>query len=526
MSNSAMVTAWTERPRGRVVRHRAPLPATIVGAALVALGLLSSGCRSSGQVAEGGAALLRVSFPAGGPYPDELRAWVYDDTGVLFSSVRFPSQGTLPLAASHTGTVLVQPGASSGPLRIHLRGFLFGVRRLDGVLVVARTSLGQAAVEVAMGTAVPPDGDGDDVPDAIDDCPLVANPAQQACPGTQTDAATPRDSATPMDASVKDALVPPDTSAPGVDAPVDLPVPFRDAMVEAPPPPDASPPTDDAREAGTFAGTSGCGTAPTGQDEGLVTLMLTEGGVPVARQFWLSRPADYDPQRGYKLIVGLGSMASSVDAVRPQLGLQGADAVPRTDEIFVYPLARIRTFGTWGTKIGWQLGPGAQATNAAGNDDLAFFDAMLDDVGRRHCIDPTRIFVAGQGWGADFASALACARGNKLRAVTASTNNGDYYLRNPTVTCVGSTGTFLLQGKGDTQFPIAVGTLTLNFWLTQHACPRTTQPLVVAGPGGNEDCVRYTGCSAETRWCATDASFGGAAPTYLGREAMAFFRSY
>jgi hypothetical protein len=134
--------------------------------------------------------------------------------------------------------------------------------------------------------------------------------------------------------------------------------------------------------------------------------------------------------------------------------------------------------------------------------------------------------VAGQGWGADFASALACARGNKLRAVTASTNNGDYYLRNPAVTCVGSTGTFLLQGKGDTQFPIAVGTLTLNFWLTQHACPRTTQPLVVAGPAGNEDCVRYTGCAAETRWCATDVSFAGAAPSYLGREAMAFFRSY
>jgi poly(3-hydroxybutyrate) depolymerase len=512
------------RVQGRVAGgwRGSPLPLAIVGGALVALGLFA-GCRSSGQVAEGGAALLRVSFPAGGPFPDELRAWVYDDTGVLFSAVRFPAQGTLPLGAGHTGTVLIQPGSSSGPLRVHLRGLLSSVRQLDGVLVVARTSLGQSAVDVAMGTAVPPDGDGDDVPDAIDDCPLVANPGQQACPGAPMDAAAPRDSGTPMD-----ALAPPDTTA-AVDAPVDaevdVPVPFRDATVEAPPP-DASPPTSDARDAGTFAGTAGCGTAPTGQDEGLVTLMLTEGGLPVARQFWLSRPTDYDPQRGYKLIVGLGSMASTADAVRQQLGLQAADAVPRTDEIFVYPLARIRAFGTWGTKIGWQLGPGAQTTNAAGNDDLAFVDAMLDDVGRRHCIDPTRIFVAGQGWGADFASALACARGNKLRAVTASTNNGDYYLRNPPVTCVGSTGTFLLQGKGDTQFPIAVGTLTLNFWLTQHACPRTTQPLVVAGPGGNEDCVRYTGCAAETRWCATDVSFAGAAPTYLGREAMAFFRSY
>jgi hypothetical protein len=494
----------------------------------VALGLFA-GCRSSGEVAEVGAALLRVTFPAGGPFPDELQAWVYDDTGVLFSAIRFPEQGTLPLSAGHTGTVLVQPGPSSGPLRVHLRGFLSTVPRLDGVLVVARASLGQAAVAIAMGTAVLPDRDGDDVPDAIDNCPLVANPGQMACPTTTMDAAAPRDSAAAMDAGAKDAVAPPDAGAPGidghVDAQVDVPVPIRDAMVEAPPP-DTLPPTGDAPDAGTFAGTAGCGTAPTGQDEGLVTLMLTEGGVSVARQFWLSRPTDYDPQRGYKLVVGLGSMASTADVVRQQLGLQGAGAVPRTDEIFVYPLARIRNFRTWGIKIGWQLGPGAQTTNAAGNDDLAFVDAMLDDVGRRHCIDPTRIFVAGQGWGADFASALACARGNKLRAVTASTNNGDYYLRNPPMACVGSTGTFLLQGKGDTQFPIAVGTLTLNFWLTQHACPRTTEPLLVVGPGGNEDCVRYTDCATETRWCATDVSFGGGPPTYLGREAMAFFRSY
>lgn len=483
------------------------------------------GCRASGDVAEPGAALLRVSFPGAGPVPDELRVWVYDDTGVLFSSVRSPDQGVLTIGAGHTGTVLVQPGMATGALRVHLRGFLGATRCLDGVVVVPTASLGHAAVEVAMGTAVPADGDADDVPDQIDDCPLVANPDQGTCPGSPAgDAAAPADAVAPRDAIIPLDLGTKDSGTPDLGVPPVVDAQQAEAPVDAPPA--AGGDARDAGAPGPFAGTPGCGTAKTGADEGLVTLMMTEGGLPVARQFWLSRPSDYDSQRGYKLVVGLGGMATSVEVIRPQLGVQSATVVPAADEIFVYPLARTRTFGTWGSKVGWQLGPGAQTTNAAGNDDLAFVDAMLDDVGRRHCIDPARIFAVGQGWGADFANALGCARGNKLRAITASTNNGDYYLRNPTVTCVGSTGTFLLQGKGDVQFPIALGMQTLNFWLTHHTCARTTQPVVVVGPNGNEDCVRYTGCSAETRWCATDASFGANPPSYLGREAMAFFRMY
>jgi hypothetical protein len=35
--------------------------------------------------------------------------------------------------------------------------------------------------------AVPPDGDGDGVPDAVDDCPAVADPDQHGCPGGNKD---------------------------------------------------------------------------------------------------------------------------------------------------------------------------------------------------------------------------------------------------------------------------------------------------------------------------------------------------
>ena len=60
---------------------------------------------------------------------------VYDDSGALFKAARVPQQGALPASVSGRplGTVLVQPGDSSGLLRVHVRGLRLGARVLDGV---------------------------------------------------------------------------------------------------------------------------------------------------------------------------------------------------------------------------------------------------------------------------------------------------------------------------------------------------------------------------------------------------------
>jgi polyhydroxybutyrate depolymerase len=268
----------------------------------------------------------------------------------------------------------------------------------------------------------------------------------------------------------------------------------------------------------------GCGVAAAGAAEASRTLALTEAAGPVTRTYWLSRPADYNPMRLYKVIVGLGAPASAVDAVRQQVRLQGGGAAGAADEIFVYPMALVRNFGSWGTVAAWELGPGARDSNAAGVDDLAFIDAMLDDVTRHYCVDASRVFLVGFGWGSDFANALACVRGNRVRAIAGATNNGDYYVTSPPVACQGSVSTWIFQGKGDTRLGLAAGMTTLGFWRNQHACSTRTQALTVVGPSGNEDCFRYLGCTAGTRWCAYDASFGSSAPSYLGREALGYFR--
>jgi hypothetical protein len=145
---------------------------------------LALGCASDKVVPESGAVLITVRCPAGGPVPDELRVWIYDDSGRLWDGVRLPEQGPLvPAGAENLGTILVAPGPIQGGLRIHLRGLLGGLRALDGVLTVGSLVDGDRAFDLLLDTALPPDDDGDNVPDSIDDCVGVANPAQGGCPG-------------------------------------------------------------------------------------------------------------------------------------------------------------------------------------------------------------------------------------------------------------------------------------------------------------------------------------------------------
>jgi len=141
----------------------------------------AAGCGKSTQV-EPGAVLLDLSVAGGVTTPDELRLSVYDDTGTLWSDVRVPASGTLaPASATHLGTVLIQPGAATGALRVDARGFAASARVAEGKLVIPAGRRGTFALRLDADAA--PDGDGDGVPDAIDNCPTVANVSQGSCPG-------------------------------------------------------------------------------------------------------------------------------------------------------------------------------------------------------------------------------------------------------------------------------------------------------------------------------------------------------
>jgi hypothetical protein len=168
--------------------------------AVVPLGILSllAGCGANRVVPESGAALVRitVSEPVAPPAPDELRVWVYDDGGRLWDGVRVPDKGALGMeSAGSYGTLLIQPGAIHGALRIHVRALAAGARVMDGVVSIAEALRGKETVELRLAPATLPDGDGDDVPDSLDDCLAVANPAQGGCAASDAGAAADADAA-------------------------------------------------------------------------------------------------------------------------------------------------------------------------------------------------------------------------------------------------------------------------------------------------------------------------------------------
>lgn len=163
--------------------------------ALVAAVVAASACRSAQEVPAPGALLLQVRLAPGAQTPDEIRVFVYDDTGVLWSDVRVPGQGPLvPRSATELGTILIQPGVTVGDLRLDLHGLSSGALVAEGTLKIPAASATGGTFEVTLASALPADSDGDGVPDPIDDCPSVPDPKQAGCSsdGGVTDAAIGR----------------------------------------------------------------------------------------------------------------------------------------------------------------------------------------------------------------------------------------------------------------------------------------------------------------------------------------------
>lgn len=160
----------TQRNAARWLQYAAVAALTIVAA-----------CRSPKSEVEPGAALLHVRMIAGDPVPDSLLVWAYDQSGALWNRERVPKNGTLTaVAKDDLGTILVQPGQLQGALRIHIVGMQAETRVSDGVLSIDSVRSGPRTFDVLLVAAVPVDADGDGVPDEIDDCTVVADPAQVA----------------------------------------------------------------------------------------------------------------------------------------------------------------------------------------------------------------------------------------------------------------------------------------------------------------------------------------------------------
>lgn len=141
------------------------------------------------------------------------------------------------------------------------------------------------------------------------------------------------------------------------------------------------------------AATAGCG-RPAGLATGPHT--ITSGGQ--SRTFRLDVPAGYDPNRPYRLVVGLHWWHGTASDVVNQ-GFYGLKPLAGTSTIFVAPQ---------GIDNAWP--------NTNGQD-VTFVDDVLRTLEQALCIDTTQRFATGFSYGGGMSNALACARADVFRAV-------------------------------------------------------------------------------------------------------------
>lgn len=271
--------------------------------------------------------------------------------------------------------------------------------------------------------------------------------------------------------------------APTDDAPVSARTPEGPVVTEpapsepAPPAASAPPVTSPPRN-----GSAGCrvaSAAPAGVE---ATRTLTVAGK--ARTTVRAVPAGHDGSRAVPLVFVFHSGGRTGASTRDYFGF---GAFAESEAVFLYPDGR---GGEWDLE-----------SPAASNEDVAFFDALVEDSLATLCVDRSRIFATGSSMGAYFTNQLGCRRGDVLRAIAPHAGSGPYdvasaydddgHLKCPTR----PVAAMIFHGDKDRSVKLEEGMSSRDHWAWANGCkgaPSSTTP---------SPCVAYAGCARPVLWC-------------------------
>ncbi|HEX7308378.1 ricin-type beta-trefoil lectin domain protein [Lentzea sp.] len=219
-----------------------------------------------------------------------------------------------------------------------------------------------------------------------------------------------------------------------------------------------------------FAGTAGCGKAPTLRNGDQT---IQSGGKN--RSFILSIPDGYDSTRQYRLVFGfhwLGGTAAQVAGggsdgdVYAHYGLR---RLANNTTIFVAPQ---------GLNNGW---------GNSGGEDVRFVDDMLSRIENDLCVDTTQRFSLGFSYGGAMSISLACSRPTVFRAIAAIASPGEIS------GCAGGTTPVAFMGIHGINDNIASGRGQRDRWVRNNGC--TAQNAQEPARGSNTHVITtYSGC--------------------------------
>jgi hypothetical protein len=121
--------------------------------------------------------VLSLVAGEGTPAPDTVALRVYGTRVIAYDQPPF----TVPAGDQRVlGTVVIYPPAGDVlALRVDAVGSTAGQPSSEGILTVILQRGRQTAAAITLAPQRLPDGDGDGVPDQIDNCPMAANPRQE-----------------------------------------------------------------------------------------------------------------------------------------------------------------------------------------------------------------------------------------------------------------------------------------------------------------------------------------------------------
>jgi poly(3-hydroxybutyrate) depolymerase len=215
----------------------------------------------------------------------------------------------------------------------------------------------------------------------------------------------------------------------------------------------------------------------------------------------MSVPDSYDPSVPQRLVFGYHGSNYTGELMRRYLDLEQPPLLE--DTLFVYPDG-IPLEGQ-PDHIAWEL--------AADDRDIAFFDALLEQLKAQYCIDESRVFVNGQSFGGLMTNAVGCIRGDIVRAIAVVAGSGPR-----SASCSGQVAAWLTHGVDDDSVSFSSGESSRDYWVEANHCDSTT------APGNPAQCQEYQGCDPgfPVVWCPHENDGGHQHPSF-GRAAVREF---
>ena len=258
-----------------------------------------------------------------------------------------------------------------------------------------------------------------------------------------------------------------------------------------------------------FRPSSGCGL--TGRQTGDFHLTTTDGR-GVSRDYEVIVPATYNPSTAVALSFVYHGAGGTQNQSK-SFGLQGAPGAG-TSSIFVFPQGV--DYAPYG--VGWN--------DSTSGYDVVFFDRMLASLEDNYCVDPGRVFVAGFSWGCDQATALICARGDRIRAAGLASCTDEFadptnyrtYQSCPVTNSAAIRFTHDASG-GDSGYPSPLFTTTSALFRSFNSCSSTSTPIAPS------PCNSFNACAnpfLECPYVGLDHNL----PSNWAAETWTFFSSF